>query len=119
MATSKNRGRSWGRWLVVAIPYAWLLVLFLIPFLIVVKISFSTSAIAQPPYFPSFDLTAGLADFIDQAKQFVSDNYVFLTQDSLYWRAYLSSLWIAGASTFLVLLVGYPMAYGMARAPRA
>ena len=119
MASNGNRNRNWGRWIVIAIPYAWSLVLFLVPFLIVVKISFSTSAISQPPYVPAFDLSGGFVGIVDQAKQFVVDNYVFLTQDPLYWRAYLSSLWIALASTFLVLLIGYPIAYGMARAPRA
>jgi putrescine transport system permease protein len=111
--------RSWARWLVVLIPYAWSLLFFLIPFLIVFKISFSTSAIAQPPYTPVFNLIDGIGGLIESAKQFSFDNYVYLTEDSLYVRAYLSSLIIAVISTFLVLLVGFPMAYGMARAPRS
>ncbi len=106
------------RWLVLAIPYAWLLVLFFIPFLIVVKISFSTSVLAQPPYFPTFHIGEGLAALWQQAKTFTTDNYTFLTTDALYVKAYLSSLWIALVSTFVVLAVGYPIAYGMARAPR-
>ena len=109
---------GWARWLVLAIPYAWLLVLFFIPFLIVVKISFSTAMLAQPPYFPIFHLGDGFAALWEQAKKFTTDNYTFLTTDALYWKAYLSSLWIAFASTVLVLLVSYPIAYGMARAPR-
>jgi putrescine transport system permease protein len=109
-------GRSWLRWLVVIIPYAWSLLFFLVPFLIVFKISFSTSAIAQPPYTPVFNSFGDLADGI---RQFTVDNYVWLTQDSLYLRSYVSSLVIAVVSTFLVLLVGFPMAYGMARAPRS
>jgi putrescine transport system permease protein len=117
-STEGARGRSWKRWLVLAVPYAWLLVLFFVPFLIVVKISFSTSVLAQPPYFPTFHPGAGLAALWDEAKKFTLDNYTYLTTDSLYWKAYLSSLWIAIASTVLVLLVGYPIAYGMARAPR-
>ncbi len=88
------------------------------PFIIVFKISFSTIAVAVPPYTPTLDLSAGIAGLIDQFKQFTIDNYVWLTGDPLYTRAYLSSLWIAGVSTFLVLLIGYPIAYGMARAPR-
>jgi putrescine transport system permease protein len=110
--------RSRLRWFVVIIPYAWLAVLFLVPFLIVIKISFSTTAVAVPPYTPAIDISAGLSRLIDQIKQFTLDNYVWLTQDALYARAYFSSLWIAAFSTFLVLLVGYPLAYGMARAPR-
>jgi putrescine transport system permease protein len=106
------------RWLVLAIPYAWLLVLFLVPFFIVLKLSFSTAAVAQPPYLPAFDFSGGIAGLLDRARQFTVDNYLWLTDDALYVRAYLSSLRIAVISTILVLLVGYPIAYGMARAPR-
>ena len=119
VSAARRSGRSHWRWLVVAIPYAWLVALFLIPFVIVLKISFSTVAIAVPPYTPNFDLSAGLAGLIERAKQFTIGNYLWLTEDALYARAYLSSLWIAGFSTFLVLLIGYPIAYGMARAPRS
>ena len=103
-------------WLVAAIPYAWLLFFFLVPFAIVLKISFSTTAIAQPPYTPVID---GIGSILSAVKQFTTDNYVFLTEDSLYWRSYLQSIEIAVVSTFLTLLVGYPIAYGMARASRA
>jgi putrescine transport system permease protein len=103
----------------VAIPYFWSIFFFLVPFLIVLKISFSTSAIAQPPYTPVFDLANGIAGLVESAKEFTFDNYLWLTSDALYIDAYLSSLKIALISTFLVLLIGYPMAYGMARAPRA
>jgi putrescine transport system permease protein len=116
MGDGEAGGRSWLRWLVVLIPYAWSLIFFLVPFLIVFKISFSTSAIAQPPYTPVFN---SFGDLVEGIKQFTVDNYVWLTQDSLYWRSYLSSVIIAVVSTFLVLLVGFPMAYGMARAPRS
>jgi putrescine transport system permease protein len=107
------------RWLVVLVPYVWLLLFFLVPFIIVFKISLSTSAVAVPPYEPAFDIAGGISGFIDSVKQLAFDNYVWLTQDALYTRAYLSSLWIALVSTCLVLLVGYPIAYGMARAPRS
>jgi putrescine transport system permease protein len=110
---------SLARWLVVAVPYLWLLVLFLAPFLIVLKISFSTVAFSAPPYTPVFDLAGGIAGLVDAIKQLSIDNYVWLTEDALYRNAYLSSLWIAIVSTALVLLVGYPIAYGMARAPKA
>ncbi|MCX5579188.1 ABC transporter permease subunit [Kaistia terrae] len=114
--TDRSSGHSRLRWLVVAIPYLWLILLFLAPFLIVVKISLSTSAIAMPPYTPALDFTAGLGALWEQIKEFTFDNYVFLTEDALYWESYLSSLKIAVISTFLVLLIGYPIAYGMARA---
>ena len=96
----------------IAVPYAWLLVLFLVPFIIVLKISLSDAALAIPPYSPT--LSDGIADMF---AQFDFENFVFLTQDDLYWKAYLSSLRIALLSTALTLLVGYPIAYGMARAP--
>ncbi len=96
----------------ITVPYLWLLLLFLVPFLIVFKISLSDTALAIPPYAPTmrdglFALLAEL-DF---------ENFVLLTEDDLYWKAYLSSLKIAVISTVLTLLVGYPIAYGMARAP--
>ncbi|MEM1432288.1 MAG: ABC transporter permease, partial [Pseudomonadota bacterium] len=102
----------------IAIPYAWLLLLFLVPFAIVLRISLSDYALAIPPYTPMLDTSAGLmAGLRDMLAQLDFENYVFLTEDDLYWKAYLSSLRIALVSTFLTLLVGYPVAYAMARAP--
>ena len=96
----------------IAVPYLWLLALFLIPFAVVLKISLSDVAIAIPPYTPT--AKEGLWAMLSQLD---FENYVFLTQDDLYWKAYLSSLRIAIISTLLTLLVGYPIAYGIARAP--
>jgi putrescine transport system permease protein len=103
--------------LVIAIPYAWLAFFFLAPFVIVFKISFSTTAIAMPPYIPVLDWSGGFAGLVDKFRQFTTFNYEFLLEDSLYIKAYVSSVVIAGISTFLTLLIGYPIAYGMARAP--
>ena len=100
--------------LVIAIPYLWLLVFFLIPFFIVFKISLSTTAIAMPPYTPVLN---GFGDLATKFGEFSFDNYLWLTEDALYFNAYVSSLWIAAVSTFLTLLIAYPIAYGMARAP--
>ena len=100
------------RALLIAVPYLWLLLLFLVPFLIVFKISLSDIALAIPPYTPTFK--DGIAELISQLD---FENFVFLASDDLYWKAYLSSLKIAALSTFMTLLVGYPIAYGMARAP--
>ena len=100
------------RFVLIAVPYAWLLALFLVPFLIVLKISLSDLALAIPPYTPT--LKDGLGTMV---KAFDFENFAFLASDDLYWKAYLSSLQIALISTILALLVGYPMAYGMARAP--
>ncbi len=100
------------RFFLIAVPYVWLLALFLIPFFIVFKISLSDLALSIPPYTPT--MKDGIGQMI---KAFDFENFVFLTTDDLYWKAYLSSLKIALFSTVLALLVGYPMAYGMARAP--
>ncbi|MEQ9691591.1 MAG: ABC transporter permease, partial [Bauldia litoralis] len=70
------------------------------------------------PYTPVFDLAGGIGGLIDAISEFTVENYLWLTEDALYARAYLSSLTIALVSTALVLLVGYPIAYGMARAPK-
>ncbi|WP_324752847.1 ABC transporter permease subunit [Roseovarius sp. Pro17] len=105
------------RILLIAVPYLWLLALFLVPFLIVLKISLSDIALAIPPYTPTLDFSAGW----DGIKEFFAnldfENFEFLATDDLYWKAYLSSLKIAFVATFLTLLVGYPIAYGMAAAP--
>ncbi|MEC3861789.1 ABC transporter permease subunit [Mesobacterium sp. TK19101] len=105
------------RFVLIAIPYTWLVLLFLVPFLIVLKISLSDLALARPPYMPQFDPSAGWAGVKDFFSQLDFENFVFLTTDDLYWKAYLSSLKIALISTFVTFLVGYPIAYGMARAP--
>lgn len=104
------------RFSLIAVPYIWLLALFLIPFLIVLKISLSDAALAIPPYAPQLDFAGGW----DAVKTFFADldfeNFEFLTTDDLYWKAYLSSLKIALISTGFTLLIGYPIAYSMARA---
>ena len=112
--------RSPGRRLAVAIPYLWLAAFFLLPFLIVVKISLSTPMLAQPPYVPAFDILAdGLSGTLEKARRFTLENYAFLASDGLYLSSFLSSIRIAAISTVLLLLIGYPFAYAMARAPRA
>ncbi|PTM97744.1 ABC transporter permease subunit [Mycoplana dimorpha] len=106
------------RRLVIIVPYAWLLFFFLIPFVIVFRISLSTTAIAQPPYVPVFSLADGLAGTMEKIRQLSFDNFTWLAEDALYYTAYLSSLKIATVSTLLTLLIAYPIAYGMAQAPR-
>ncbi len=103
--------------LVIIVPYVWLFFFFLIPFVIVFKISLSQTAIAMPPYTPVLGFDEGLGGFWSQLKELSFDNYLWLTDDPLYFNAYLSSVWIAAVSTVLALAVGYPIAYGMARAP--
>jgi putrescine transport system permease protein len=101
----------------ILVPYLWLLALFLVPFLIVFKISLSDIALAIPPYTPTLDLSEGWQGIRDFVSRLDFENFVFLTTDDLYWRAYLSSVQIALIATVLTLLVGYPIAYGMASAP--
>ncbi|HGG65582.1 MAG TPA: ABC transporter permease subunit [Rhodobacteraceae bacterium] len=105
------------RLFLIAVPYLWLLALFLVPFLIVLKISLSDPAIARPPYTPTLDITLGWQGLKDFFSQLDFENFTFLTEDALYWKAYLSSLQIAVISTLITLLVGFPIAYGMAKAP--
>src|SRR5918994_3681342 len=87
--------------LVPAVPYLWLGVFFLVPFLIVLKISLSDPAVAQPPYRPVFEWS-DIAAFFGALDL---ENFSLLTEDDLYWRATLSSVRIAGLSTLLLLLV--------------
>jgi putrescine transport system permease protein len=108
---------SLSQYLTLLVPYAWLLVFFLAPFAIVVKISLSQTALTQPPYTPVFDLSKGLANIAEQAKLFSFDAYFGLFEDWLYIESYLSSLRIAFIATLLTLCVAYPLAYAMARAP--
>ena len=94
--------------------YLWLLLFFLAPFAIVFKISFADPLVAQPPFTPLFDWAG------DKGKRFLAtlDNYRFLLEDNLYWVSYLRSIKIAFVSTILCLLLGYPMAYAIARSPK-
>ena len=99
-------------------PYLWMLLFFLVPFGFVLKISLSQSAIAQPPYLPLFDLTQGWAAIKAAFAMLSLDNFKLLISDSLYVLSYLRSIVVALVSTAILLLIGYPIAYGMARLPR-
>ncbi|MCB1517573.1 MAG: putrescine ABC transporter permease PotH, partial [Hyphomicrobiaceae bacterium] len=104
-----------GRGLVIAAPMLWLLVFFLIPFAVVCKIALSQAMIASPPYSP-------ISEWTNDGELIVKlnfGNFQFLMSDPLYLNAYLSSLKIAAISTVLTLIIGYPMAYFIARAPEA
>src|SRR3984957_19080697 len=104
--------------LVVLAPYLWLLAFFLVPFLIVLKISLSQTAIAQPPYVPVFDLAAGWQGIKDFVGGLSFENYRSLASDDIYLFSYLRSLTVAAVSTLILVLCGFPIAYAMARAPR-
>ena len=102
-----------GRNVIISIPYLWLLFLFLFPFIIVLKISLAQPVVAMPPY----------TDLLKWGEtwwptiQASLDSYLFLFSDSLYIHAYLSSLKIAIISTILTLIIGYSIAYSVAKAP--
>jgi putrescine transport system permease protein len=99
-------------------PYIWMVLFFLVPFGFVLKISLSQTAIAQPPYTPVFDLTGGAAAIREAFAALSLDNFRLLLSDNLYVLSYLRSLVVAAASTAMLLLIGYPIAYAMARLPR-
>jgi putrescine transport system permease protein len=105
-----------GRRLLVFVPFLWLLLFFLVPFVIVLKLSFSEAIMAQPPYAPLLELTDKAGSSYLKIQLNLS-NYLLLFQDEAYIRAYLNSLRIAALSTLMTLAVGLPMAYGIARAP--
>ncbi|WP_267099373.1 ABC transporter permease subunit [Xanthomonas sacchari] len=98
------------RWLVIAAPYLWLLLFFAIPFLIVLRISFAEQAIRSPPYSELLEVRDGVLTL-----KLTLQNYLALLRDHQYIEAYWGSIKIAGISTVLTLLIGYPMAYAIAR----
>jgi putrescine transport system permease protein len=112
------RRRSLWQTLAVALPYAWLLAFFLAPFLIIFKISLSQTVIAQPPYTPVFDLAAGWRGFTTFISGLSLENYQLLGSDPLYLLSYVKSLQIAAFATLILLLLGFPIAYAIARMPR-
>jgi putrescine transport system permease protein len=118
MAGGKTTFESWGARLMVRVPFLWLGVFFLIPFLIVIKISLSQTAIAMPPYVPVLDLAAGWAGIQEFFARLGLDNFAILLSDDIYALSYLRSLQVAAVSTAILLVIGYPIAYAMARAPR-
>jgi putrescine transport system permease protein len=100
------------RWLVIAPPYLWLLLFFGLPFLIVLKISFAEPVMGSPPYTPLFARDA------DGSLSWAASGttHALLFSDGLYVRAFLNSARIAALATLAALLIGYPMALGLARA---
>ena len=106
MAGTIHTDQGWRR-LAVAVPYLWLLVFFLLPFVIILKISLADPVIAQPPFTPIFDEQGNLSVSLDGFK--------FLLTDKLYAITYFKSVMLAASATILCLLLGFPMAFGIAR----
>ena len=101
------------------LPYLWLVAFFLVPFLIVLKISLAQTAIAMPPYVPVLDLAAGWQGLVAFAHGLTLDGYRLIASDPLYLSSYLKSLKVGAVSTAILLALGYPMAYGIAGARAA
>ncbi len=105
--------RIQSRWrsIILFVPYAWLLIFFLLPFFIVAKISLAEIVIASPPF-------SNMIEWTDEGVmniRLVFDNFIYILTDNLYYRTYLNSLKISIISTIACLLIGYPMAYGIVR----
>jgi putrescine transport system permease protein len=110
---ASGRGQLMRRFGLIFLPYFWLIVLFTIPFIIVLKVSFSDAALSIPPYTPTLDWSAGTEGLKTFLSQLDFENFLWLIEDDLYWRAYASSMQIAIVSTLATLAVGFPIAYGM------
>jgi putrescine transport system permease protein len=112
--SARGRGGHWRRRGLIGIPYLWVVLFTLLPLAIVLKISFAENRLAIPPYGPLFETG-------DEGLRLGAtlESYARLLSDSLYIRAYLSSIRYALAATLISLLLGYPMAYAIARAPKA
>src|SRR3990167_2491986 len=113
ISRSISRRLPTGRHFVIGVPFLWLFMFFLLPFIIVLKISFAEADVAIPPYTELYSWAENkLAVFINLG------NYIFLSEDDLYLAAYLGSLQMAAISTLLCLVIGFPMAYAIARADK-
>lgn len=111
-----SRSAGAARRVLVAIPYLWLGLFFLLPFAIVLRMALSDAAAALPPYAPHFEGLGQLGAFLAALDL---ENLQLLFADALYWQSYLTSLRIAALTTLCALMIGYPLAYAMAAAPRS
>ncbi|WP_397448581.1 ABC transporter permease subunit [Pseudomonas sp. NA-150] len=99
-----------GRQVVIGVPFLWLCLFFMLPFFIVIKISFAEAALAIPPY-------TEIYSFVEQKFQLLLNlsNYGMLGEDELYISAYFGSLKVAFFSTLMCLVIGFPMAYAISK----
>jgi putrescine transport system permease protein len=110
--------RSWTMRAAIAVPYLWLAAFFLVPFAIVLKISLAQTALAQPPYLPVLDLAAGWQGVRTFVTGLTLDGYALLFSDPIYLFSYLKSLAVGAGASAILLLLGFPIAYALASAPR-
>jgi len=110
-----NWQASLGKKTLIGTPYLWMAIFFVLPFLFILKISLSEAALMQPPYLPF------IREIEDGAVTMVINfsNFMLIFEDALYWQALVNSIEIAAIATLLTLLLGYPMAYAIAKAPAA
>lgn len=106
--------KTWRQQIVIIAPFLWLIVFVLVPILIVFKISIAESIVGMPPYAPLIEKSAS-----GWQSHLSLSSYGLLASDALYAKAYLTSIKIAGLSTLFCLLLGYPLAYGISRAPKS
>lgn len=106
MSAIDQQDKTWRRF-AIAIPYLWLFVFFLLPFVIILKISLADPVVAQPPFTPMFDAQGDLSISLD--------SFQLLLTDNLYAVTFLRSVLLAGSAMILCLMLGFPMAYGIAR----
>ncbi len=106
--------RSWKK-IIIGTPFLWMLLLFLVPFVFVFQISLTELADTRPPYSSMIEWAGDTAISI----KFVFDNYILLWEDDIYYVAYINSIKVAFAATMGCLIIGYTMAYGIARAAPA
>jgi putrescine transport system permease protein len=118
MAGSAARFDRWYRRLAIGVPYLWFAIFLIVPFLMVLRIGLSQTELAQPPYSPVFDPAAGWQGLKDFIGALSFSNYKTLFSDWLYLSSYVRSVTVAAISTAILLVIGLPLAYGMARAPR-
>lgn len=117
MKRDGQRSSRMGQGLVLALPFVWLTLFFLVPFALVAKVSLSQSVLAQPPYRPLFDWHDP-GSFFEKLHQFSLAAYAGLTEDPLYLQSYIDSVVIAALATLFTLLIAYPFALAIAGAPR-
>jgi putrescine transport system permease protein len=113
-----RQSHTWSQRLAVLVPYAWLIGFILVPTAIVLRMSVSQMEYGMPPYVPVFDPSGGVAGLKDFVAALTLGNYERFLYDGDYFRSYVNSLQIALISTAILLLIGFPLAYGIARAPR-
>ncbi|MFD1381858.1 ABC transporter permease [Rhodanobacter aciditrophus] len=107
----------YNRWVLIGIPYGWLLLFFIAPLFIILGISLSDPAFSIPPYTPILEVQRGLEGVWQYLSELDVENFITVFQDRVYFASYLNSLEMAAITVFWCLIIGFPIAYGMSCAP--